>query len=82
MSVVMDSIARSRVAARTRGEEGVIAQAAHSLHREARREREGAGRWGSAREDELAFAIEARPRVRAGHARAPRPPRLPRRSIV
>jgi hypothetical protein len=79
MSVVTDSTIRPRAAARTRGDEGVIAQAAHALHREARREREGAGSWESAREGELAFAIEARRRVRAGRARAPRPLR---RSIV
>jgi hypothetical protein len=79
MSAVTDSIARPRAAARTRGEEGVIAQVAHSLHREARRERERAGGWESAREAELACAIEARRRVRAGRARAPRPLR---RSIV
>jgi hypothetical protein len=79
MSAVADSTARPRAAARTRGEEGVIAQAAHSLHREARRERERAGAWERAREGELAFAIEARRRVRAGRARAGRPLR---RSIV
>jgi hypothetical protein len=77
MSVVMDSTTGPRAAARTRGDEGVIAQAAHSLHREARREREGAGRWESTREGELAFAIEARRRVRAGRARTPRSPWRP-----
>ncbi len=79
MSAVTDSIARPRAAARTRGDEGVIAQVAHSLHREARRERERAGGWERVREGELACAIEARRRVRAGHARAPR---LPRQSAV
>jgi hypothetical protein len=77
MSAVMGSTARPRAAARTRGEEGVMAQAAHSLHREARRERERAGAWESDRAGELAFAIEARRRVRAGHARAPRRPIVP-----
>jgi hypothetical protein len=77
MSVATDSTIRPRAAARTRGEEGVIAQAAHSLHREARREREGAGGWESARQGELAFAIEARRRVRAGRARATRSSRPP-----
>jgi hypothetical protein len=77
MSAVTDSIARPRAAARTRGEEGVIAQAAHSLHREARRERERARSWESARDGELACAIEARRRVRAGRARAPRRPIVP-----
>jgi hypothetical protein len=79
MSAVTNSIARPRDAARTRGEEGVIAQAAHSLHREARRERERACGWESGRGGDLAFAIEARRRVRAGHARATR---SLRRSIV